>query len=243
MEVREPNATAARVRRPVAFVAACAVVAALILPAADSVAVSADENYYPSNWNGKKVYLSPAQHHSGPGARGECQGQVEDDMAYSAAYGAANLPDGLLSRQYKVQIGTTTYVQAVANSNSWGADIHLIMHSNAGSGAGTCATRPASTRGTTVIYWDTSAQGATLSQNIVNEVGPYSPGTHDFKCKNSDPCTAIYPLYELHATNATAAYSETEFHDWNQGIAFLTSAGTWKTQFGVAVDQTLGYPR
>lgn len=232
-----------RARRKLIGLAAIGTGAATVFGAAVSpIHAGADDNFYPSpNWNGKKIYLSPARHPD-TGSRGECQGKSENDMGYSAAYGAANQTNGLVSRQYKVQIGTSTYTGAVANSNSWGADIHLVMHSNSGSGAGTCASRSGSSRGTTVIYYDGSTSGSNLAQKVVDNVGPATPGTKDYKCKNSDPCTSIFPLYELQATSATAAYSETEFHDWNAGVNFLTSSG-WKNRFGGAVDQHLGYPR
>ena len=215
--------------------------AALGLPHG-SPPVAADENYSPPTWNGKKIYLSPARH-ANAGGRGECLWANENEMAYAVADGLTHQPYGLLDRQYKVQIGTTTYQNAVANSNSWVADIHLVLHSNAIPNAtGTCASRTGGNRGTNVIYHQNSSAGADLSQRTVDQVGPFSPGTNDYKCKQTDGCTRYDSLFELSATNATAAYSETEFHDWGAGVQFLRRTN-WQTRFGEAIDGHLGYPR
>ncbi len=198
-----------------------------------------------------RVYLSPARH-TDSGLRGECSGLDENTMAYWVAYDATtgdyynDVPnttsDGrnLTARGYEVRIGTGTLQSAIDNSNAWGADLHIPLHSN--SGPGGCASTNASAFGTNVIYRSGSTSGQALADQLRWSVGPASPGTNDYICLNpGDPCTII-DLGELRNTNAVAAYMESEFHSWTIGVNWLWSDYSWRWRIGVGVDQYLGYP-
>lgn len=206
---------------------------------ASSVPAVADWNYNPSTWNGYRIYLSPARH-SDTGMRGECASD-ENTMAQNVALGATGgSGTNLLDRQYQVQVGTGTVASAIANSNAWGADAHIPIHSNARTES--CSTTNASVHGTVVIYHQSSTNGSVLAAQLRDRVGAVSPGTNDYKCKNpGDPCTTIN-LGELSNTVATAAYLETEFHTWNTGTSWIQQTG-WKWRIGWAVDEFYGYPR
>lgn len=218
----------------------------------------ADYNFEPDGtaWNGQKIYLSPARHED-TGGRGECQSASENELAFFAAYDAANGPfyndvydpdnpySNLRKRGYKVQISTGTISSAIANSNAWGATRHVANHSNARTE--TCKTTNAAVHGTNGIYRSGSTLGqdltAKLTQTIGVDSGRRSPGTNDYTCYNpGHPCTAI-DLGELRETNAPAAYMETEFHTWNTRVNWLYDSQTWAWRFGLAVDMHLGYPR
>ncbi|HEX6289507.1 MAG TPA: hypothetical protein VFZ66_09970 [Herpetosiphonaceae bacterium] len=227
------------------------VVAALCYVTAERA--QADYLYDPyGTWNGHKIYLSPARH-TDTGARGECGGNSENTMAYNAANNATNgnyyndVYDpsspyrNLRSRGYQVRIGDTTYRAAIDNSNAWGANIHIPMHSNADV-SGQCTRTDATRFGTVTIYRDTSMNGRVFAETLNEKVGPSSPGTRDFSCKNpGDPCTVI-DLAELRETNAVAGYLESEFHTWNTGVNWLKQP-SWPWRVGWAVDAYLGYPR
>lgn len=219
-------------------------------------AALADYLYEPDGvpWNGKKIYLSPARHE--PDNRG-CQSASENELAFFAAYDAANGPfyndqydpdnpySNLRKRAYKVQISTGTISTAIANSNAWGATRHVVNHSNAGSAG--CSSTNAAIHGTVGIYRSGSTLGQDLAEKLKQEIGVTpgrrSPGTNDYTCFNpGHPCTDI-DLAELRETNAPAAYMETEFHTWNTGVNWLYDSQTWAWRLGLAVDQHLGYPR
>jgi len=208
-------------------------------------------------WNGKKVYLSPSRH-SDAGGRGECTGSNgmgnlnENTASYRFAYYAAtgnyvgsristSQNRNLRRRGYQVRIGRGTVSSAIRNSNAWGADVHIPIHSNARSE--NCGNTQASRHGTHVIYKSFGASGGEgLSQEIKDRLGPSSPGTNDLICHNSSACTAFNCLGELCNTRAKAAYLEREFHTWNRGAKWMSTDqyNTWR--LGWAIDRFLGYP-
>ena len=212
-----------------------------------------------STWNGKKVYLSPARH-SDAGGRGECTGASgmgtldENTAAYRFAYYATsgNYVGSAIStsnyrnlrrRGYQVRIGRGTVSSAISNSNSWGADVHIPIHSNAHV-RDDCNNTSNSRFGTHVIYKSYGATGGEgLSGKIKDTIGPVSPGSNDLICHNSSSCTSFDCLGELCNTSAKAAYLEREFHTWNGGAKWMETDqyNTWR--LGWAVDSFLGYPR
>lgn len=211
-----------------------------------------------AQWNGKKVYLSPARH-SDSGARGECQGSSgmgsydENTAAYRFAYyaGSGNYVGSAISnsagrnlrtRGYKVRIGRGTVSSAIQNSNAWGATVHISIHSNARKES--CTNDNAASHGTVVIYKSYGVSGGEgLSDFIKQTVGVSSPGSNDFICHNSSSCTAFNCLAELCNTAAKAAYLEREFHSWNRGAKWMNTDQYNAWRLGWAVDRFLGYPR
>lgn len=226
---------------------------ALLSAAGVAEAQQADLIYEPyGTWNGYRVYLSPARH-TDSGGRGECGTTGENDLAYWVAWDATNgtyyndvydptAPGrNLLARGYRVRIGRGTVQSAITNSNAWGADIHIPVHSNADV-TGQCSRTTASRFGTVVIYWSTSANGQALATQLRTTVGASSPGTSDQTCYNpGHPCTTIN-LGELRDTSAVAAYLETEFHTWTTGYNWIYNSPTWAWRIGSGVDAHLNYP-
>lgn len=229
--------------------------AALVLLSAGTLAEAqqTDLIYEPyGTWNGYRVYLSPARH-TDSGGRGECGSLGENDLAYWVAWDATNgsyyndvydpssVNRNLLARGYRVRIGRGTVQSAIDNSNAWGADLHIPIHSNADV-AGQCSRTDASRFGTVVIYWSTSTNGQNLASQLRSTVGASSPGTNDMTCYNpGHPCTQI-TLGELRYTSAVAAYLETEFHTWTTGYNWIYNSPVWAWRIGWAVDSHLNYP-
>lgn len=196
-------------------------------------------NYFPSNgWNTYKVFLSPASH---SGANTGCNGYVEDGLTTGAVDIAREAASGwgtdLLNRHYYVRVRWGVSVTTkVSDSNAWGADMHIAMHSNAQAqncGAGT------SYGGTSVIYQYNSQKS--LAAQFKTRIGPPSPGTNDKAC-HTPTCSQYNSLHELTATNAKAAYLEMEYHTYQLGVDWLLSR-TWQWRIGWAVDKYWGYPR
>lgn len=236
------------------------VVALLALAAGALLAASAqaqDLIYDPyGTWNGKKIYLSPARH-SDSGSRGECGGLDENTLAYylawdatngnyyNDAYNSSSSYRNLRARGYRVRIGRGTLSSAISNSNAWGADLHIPLHSNADVYS-QCGRTNASRFGTVVIYWHTSGGGPGLASDLLSTVGTSSgytsPGTNDYTCYNpGHPCTTI-TLGELRYTSAVAAYMESDFHTWNTGYNWLANSQVWAWRIGWGIDLHLGYP-
>lgn len=87
--------------------------------------------------------------------------------------------------------------ERVAASNSWGADLHLPVHSNAYNGK---------VAGTRMIAYDTTGAGYKACKAIYNRLAPITPGT-------SENISANASLYEIKYPNAPTAYVEVDFHD------------------------------
>ena len=98
-----------------------------------------------------------------------------------------------------------SYQKNVDESNKWGADFHIPIHTNGLFG---------NTLGTMVMV--RQKKGATLNMGncLLNSVGGVTPGK-DFELM------AIKDLYELNHTTAKAVYIEVEFHDNVKGAKWI----------------------
>lgn len=85
----------------------------------------------------------------------------------------------------------------MAESNAWGADLHVCIHTNAFNGRVT---------GTRVFSWNDAGRGRAAAQAVFDELAPLTPGT-------SDSLSTNQTWYELRRTAAPCVYVEAEFHD------------------------------
>lgn len=141
---------------------------------------------------GMKIYLSPSAQPANSYAAGNTNEQVQCNRIAEAAktalvrcgFAVKKAPDG------------QGYKENVAESNAWGADLHIPIHTNAGGGAGTV-----------VFVHGGTAKQMQYAKPIYDEVQATSPGTTDYGVRVNSG------LYELGYTTATAVYIECEFHD------------------------------
>ena len=138
-----------------------------------------------------KVYVSPSS-------------QTDNKYAYG------NVTEAAVCREislYLVDALTRCGISAITNvqkdmygrvpeSNAWGADLHIPLHTNAFTG---------STHGTQ-IYYKTDA-GRKVAKAIFNQLAPIVPGT------GGDSVRKVTDLYEITKCKATVAYIEAAFHD------------------------------
>lgn len=140
----------------------------------------------------KKVYLSPSDQWSNTVA----------DKAHSEAYHCKQIAQAaekyLKANGYTVKVGDNSkegsYTQRVTDSNKWGADVHICIHTNAGGGKGT----------EVLCYPDNRKNKYVLG--VYNRVAKLTP-TSDRGIKSNTG------LYEIKHTSATCVYVECEFHD------------------------------
>nr|DAN16043.1 MAG TPA: Cell wall hydrolase autolysin [Caudoviricetes sp.] len=139
-----------------------------------------------------KVYLSPSDQWSNIVAGGK----------HSEAFHCIKIADYarayLELNGYDVKVGSSdkenTYKDRVKESNEWGADLHIPIHTNGGRG-----------HGTLMLCYPTRINNAYV-YNIYKEVAELTP-TED---KGIQSTTS---LYEINATKCVTAYLESEFHD------------------------------
>lgn len=138
-----------------------------------------------------KVYISPSSQHDNVGVGN--YGTEEKRMNQIADVVETELKRcGIITLRNTPSMDIT---QMVAASNSFGADVHLAIHSNAGGATGAEA-----------YYYTGSAAGKKLAQAVYDNLVPMTP-TADRGIK------ATTELYEVWATNGIATLVEIAFHD------------------------------
>lgn len=139
-----------------------------------------------------KVYLSPSDQWSNITASGK----------HSEAFHCIKIADYarayLELNGYEVKVGSSvkenSYKNRVKESNEWGADLHIPIHTNAGGGEGTL-----------MLCYPTRINNRYVI-NIYKEVSELTP-TEDRGIQTSKN------LYEINCTKCVTAYLECEFHD------------------------------
>ena len=141
---------------------------------------------------GMKIYLSPSAQPANNYAAGDTNEQVQCNRIAEAAKTALERCGFTVRKAPEGQ----EYKDNVSESNAWGAELHIPIHTNAGGGAGTV-----------VFVHGGTAKQMQYAQPIYDEVQAISPGTTNYGVRVNSG------LYELGYTTATAVYVECEFHD------------------------------
>lgn len=87
--------------------------------------------------------------------------------------------------------------ERVAQSNDWGAILHVCLHTNAHDGK---------VGGTRLFCYKLGGEGYKACEAVMATLAPITPG-------KSDAITARPELYEVRETTATCVYVEVDFHD------------------------------
>lgn len=140
-----------------------------------------------------KIYLSPSDQ-TGNGYRG-----VNTNEAVQCRRIANATAKALERNGYTVKVGAdgTTYQQRTADSNAWGADVHVPIHTNAGGGGGT------------VVFCYPGRESNKYVKNVYEAVAELSPG----RSGKDYGVQAKTGLYEINQSKAPCVYIEVEFHD------------------------------
>ena len=140
----------------------------------------------------KKIYLSPSDQNRNMYAYGDTNEMEQcQRMADAAEKALKRHGFEVINNQ------TDTMAQRVAESNAWGADLHIPIHTNAYN---------RNVTGTRMFYYSEQSPGKAPCQAIFARLAPLTPGTSE----NVKP----YPeLYEMRVPNAASVYIEVDFHD------------------------------
>ena len=97
---------------------------------------------------------------------------------------------------------------SISESNNWGADLHIPIHTNAFNGQ--------TLGGTLVMIYSNATENKKAGSAILDAVAPISPGPDYSLRVNSS-------LAELNSTRAIAVYLEVEFHDHTAGANWIVN--------------------
>lgn len=141
----------------------------------------------------KKIYISPSSQPANTYAAGNTNEQAQCRRIALATVDALNRCG--FEAKTNVTDGSTMYTR-VRESNSWGADLHVPIHTNAFNGK---------LKGTRMFCSSTTGNGGKACKAILKSLSPVVPGDSD------GVQTANF--YEITATKAPCAYCEAAFHD------------------------------
>ena len=140
----------------------------------------------------KKIYVSPSSQTDNKYVVGNTNEAVQCRKI------AIALVKALERCGFEAKTNTTGDMYArTAESNKWGADLHLPIHTNAYN---------KNVQGTRIYCHDTTGEGYKASKAIMATLKPITPGT-------SDSINARDNLYEINKAKAPVAYIEVAFHD------------------------------
>lgn len=139
----------------------------------------------------KKIYLSPSSQSDNRYAVG---GTTEAAQCRRISTACAKYLSGKFD--VKNAIYGSMYTR-VTESNRWGADLHVCIHTNAANGK---------VMGTRAFCASLNGEGYKVTKIIYDKLAPLTPGT-------SENIKVDMTLYEIKATNCPCAYIEVEFHD------------------------------
>lgn len=148
----------------------------------------------------KKIYLSPSNQSGNTYATGNTNEMAQCDKI------AAATAKALKRCGFEVMVGKSgTLMQTrCVESDKFGADIHMPIHTNACNGKVTGGTR----------IFCLNSNGRKACQAVLDELGKISPGT-------ADSVTYQTGLYEINVPKALTVYVECEFHDTKTGSDWI----------------------
>jgi hypothetical protein len=195
-------------------------------------------------WNGVRVYLSSPRHASS-GERGECGWEENVNGRIFNLY-AADLNDDplgtLTTRGYRTAVSANSRDDGWRTnrdeSDNWGANVHIVTHTNAFVGCDNTA------QYLLVMFKTGDANSMGLRDRLLAQLDPQVPGGRNtWNCDTLGECAAAAPHM---------AYIELFFHtnqaatDWFVGPLDDTQASgamDASPYLGVALDEHLGSPR
>ena len=150
----------------------------------------------------KKIYISPSSQTANTYAVGNTNEAVQCRKI------AVKVVEALKRCGFEAKTNVTegkTMYDRVKESNSWGADAHIPIHTNA------CNGKVAGFRG---FYYSASGEGYKLVSAIMDAVAPITVGTSDGLSRQAD-------LYEVKYSTAPCAYLELGFHDNKEEAQYI----------------------
>lgn len=151
----------------------------------------------------KRIYVSPSSQNENLYATGGTN-EKEQCEKIARACVAFLQKNGF---EVKTRYNSDMYVR-VAESNAFGADMHVAIHTNA-------TANHKVTGGTSILLYDLTGERKKAGQAVLDSLAPITPG------KSAERLLAYPGFYEIKNTKAIAVYCECEFHDTKEGAEFI----------------------
>lgn len=151
----------------------------------------------------KKIYISPSDQTDNIYAVGDTNEAVQCRAIAKALVSA--LERCGFEAMTNVSDDVSMY-DRVAESNAWGADMHLAVHTNAYNGM---------VAGTRLFCYDRTGEGYRACAAVMAALAPITPGESD--------SISVYHFYEVRDANAPTVYLEVAFHDNEMEAAWIIS--------------------
>lgn len=151
----------------------------------------------------KRIYISPSDQDANLYATGNTNEMAQCKKIAKACF------DFLKKQGFEVKC---TYADGmktrVSESNAFGADIHLAIHTNA-------TAKHNVTGGTQILLYDLGGENKKAGQAVLKRLAPVTPGS------SAEKLVAQPEFYEIRAAKALTVYCECEFHDTKEGSDFI----------------------
>ena len=151
----------------------------------------------------KKIYISPSNQVSNTYATG---GTNEKEQCHKIAkYCVSYLKKNGFS--VKCTYNDDMYAR-VKESNSYGADLHVAIHTNA-------TAKHNVTGGTQILLYNLQGERKKAGQAVLDRLAPITPG------RSAERLIEKPDFYEINYAKGITIYCECEFHDTKEGSDFI----------------------
>ena len=151
----------------------------------------------------KRIYISPSNQVYNTYATGNTN---EKEQCHKIAKACVNY---LENKGFSVKC---TYnddmYERVRESNSFGADLHVAIHTNA-------TAKHNVTGGTQILLYNLSGERKKVGQAVFDRLAPLTPG------KSAERLIEKPDFYEINSAKGITVYVEAEFHDTKEGSDFI----------------------
>lgn len=151
----------------------------------------------------KKIYISPSNQEANLYATGGTNEKEQCHKIARACY------DFLKQNGFDVKCTyNNNMYERVKESNAFGADIHLAIHTNA-------TAKHNVTGGAQILLYSLTGERKNIGQAILNRLAPITPG------ESAEKLIEKPSFYEINSADGITIYCECEFHDTKEGSDFI----------------------
>lgn len=151
----------------------------------------------------KKIYISPSNQVGNTYATG---GTNEKEQCHKIARACVNYLENK-GLSVKCTYNDDMY-ERVRESNSFGADLHVAIHTNA-------TVKHNVTGGTQILLYNLQGERKKAGQAVFDRLAPLTPG------KSAERLIEKPDFYEINSAKGITIYCECEFHDTKEGSDFI----------------------